>query len=73
MSKKCEITGKKVTFGNNVSHSHRKTRRKFKVNLQAKRVYIPELKKWVKLNLSTRAIRTLQKKEWNSSLLKKKP
>ena len=42
MSRVCEITGKKVMVGNNVSHSHRKTKRRFYPNLQRKRFYIVE-------------------------------
>jgi len=62
MSRICEITGKKVISGNNVSHSHKKTRRKFYPNLQTKRFYIPEEDKWITLKVSTDAIRLIDKK-----------
>ena len=62
MSRICEITGKKVITGNNVSHSHKKTRRKFYPNLQTKRFYIPEEDKWITLKVSTHAIRLIDKK-----------
>ena len=62
MSRICEITGKKVITGNNVSHSHKKTRRKFYPNLQTKRFYIPEEDKWITLKISTHAIRLIDKK-----------
>ncbi|MCP4553295.1 MAG: 50S ribosomal protein L28 [Bacteroidetes bacterium] len=62
MSKICEITGKKVITGNNVSHSHAKTRRTFSPNLQAKKFYIPEEDKWITLKVSAHALRTINKK-----------
>ena len=62
MSRVCEITGKKSIVGNKVSHSNAKTKRKFNVNLQVKRFFLPEENKWVKLRLSTSAIRTISKK-----------
>ena len=48
--------------GNNVSHSNRKTKRKFYPNLQKKRFYIPEEDAWITLKVSTSAIRTINKK-----------
>jgi large subunit ribosomal protein L28 len=62
MSKICEITGKKVISGNNVSHSHIRTKRKFHPNLQTKRFYIPEEDRWVTLKVSAAGIRTINKK-----------
>jgi len=62
MSRICQITGKKVISGNNVSHSHIKTRRKFHPNLQTKRFYIPEEDRWVTLMVSAAGIRTINKK-----------
>jgi large subunit ribosomal protein L28 len=62
MSKVCEITGKKAQYGNNVSFSINKTRRRFDVNLTKKRFYIPEEDRWVTLRVSTRAIKTINKK-----------
>ena len=56
MSKVCEITGKKAMFGNNVSFSINKTRRRFDVNLSKKRFYIPEEDRWITLKVSTRKI-----------------
>ncbi len=61
MARRCELTGKQTRTGNNVSHSNRRTKRKFKANIQKKRIFIPELNKWVTLKLSTRALRTLTK------------
>ena len=62
MAKRCELTGKGPMSGNRVSHSNRKTRRRFLPNLQTKRLYIPELDRWVRLRLSTRALRTVTRK-----------
>jgi len=62
MSRVCQLTGKKVMVGNNVSHSNRKTKRKFYPNLQTKKFFIPEEDKWITLKLSTSAIRTINKK-----------
>ena len=61
MSKVCEITGKRAMFGNNVSFSINKTRRRFNVNLSKKRFYIPEEDKWVTLKVSTSALKTINK------------
>ena len=52
MSKKCEITGKKVIVGNNVSHSRIHTKRTFSPNLQTKKFYIPEEDMWITLKVS---------------------
>ena len=62
MSKVCEITGKRAMFGNNVSFSVNKTRRRFNVNLSKKRFYIPEEDKWVTLKVSAKALKTINKK-----------
>ncbi len=48
--------------GNNVSHAHNKTRRRFELNLQKKRFYIPEEKRWVTLRVSAKTIKTINKK-----------
>lgn len=62
MSKVCQITGKKVMTGNSVSHSNRKTKRKFYPNLFTKKFFIPEEDKWVTLKVSAKAIKTINKK-----------
>jgi large subunit ribosomal protein L28 len=62
MSKVCEITGKRAMFGNNVSFSINKTRRRFDVNLSKKRFYIPEEDRWVTLKVSARALKSINKK-----------
>ena len=62
MSRVCQITGKKVMSGNNVSHSKNRTKRKFYPNLQTKKFYIPEEDKWITLKVSANALRTINKK-----------
>ena len=61
MSKVCQVTGRKPGFGNNVSHSQRKTRRRWDVNLQTQRFWVPSEKRWVKLRLSAKGLKTINK------------
>lgn len=61
MSRVCQLTGKRPITGNNVSHSNRKTKRRFLPNLQKKRFFIPETKEWVTLKVSSKAIRNINK------------
>lgn len=61
MSRVCQLTGKKVITGNNVSHSKRRTKRKFYPNLQTKKFYIAEEDKWVTLKVSGSAIKDINK------------
>lgn len=70
MSKVCQITGKKASVGNNVSHSKRRTKRKFEVNLHTKKFYWVEEDMWIQLRLSTRALRTINKIGLNAALKK---
>lgn len=58
----CAITGKKTLFGHKVSHSNRKTKRRFQPNLQRKRFFIPEENRWIELKVSASALRTINKK-----------
>lgn len=62
MGKKCQLTGKKANNAFAVSHSHRRTKKLQEANLQWKRVWWSQEKRWVKLKLSTKAIKTLEKK-----------
>ncbi|MBR77667.1 MAG: 50S ribosomal protein L28 [Flavobacteriales bacterium] len=62
MSRICQITGKKVMVGNNVSHANNKTKRKFYPNLQTKKFFVPETGETVILKVSAKAIRTINKK-----------
>ncbi len=59
---KCKFTGKKPMAGNRVSHSQRKTKHWQQPNVQSKRVWDEENGQWVRLRLSTRALRTITRK-----------
>ena len=62
MARRCSITGKGVMAGNNVSHAHNKTRRRFLPNIQVASLLSDALGRPVRLKLSTHAIRTIEKK-----------
>ena len=62
MSRVCQITGKKMITGNNVSHSKKRTRRKFYPNLFDKKFYLPEEERWVRLKVSAKGMRIINKK-----------
>ena len=62
MSRICQLTGKRPVSGNNVSHSHQKTKRRFLPNLHKKRFYLPEEDKWITLKVSSKALRNINKK-----------
>ena len=62
MARKCQLTGKKANNAYAVSHSHRRTKKLQHVNLQWKRVWWPEGNRFVRLRLSTKAMKTLEKK-----------
>lgn len=61
MSKKCQLTGKVANNGYAVSHSHKRTKKLQKVNLQQKKVWSRKENKWIKMLISTKAIKTLTK------------
>jgi large subunit ribosomal protein L28 len=61
MSRVCEITGKRGNAANNVSHANNKTKRRQLPNLHSKRIFIPELERSVRVRLSTRALRSIDK------------
>ncbi|MBK7225259.1 MAG: 50S ribosomal protein L28 [Saprospiraceae bacterium] len=61
MSKVCDLTGTRPLYGNNVSHSNRKTKRRFNPNLQKKRFFIPETGEWIELKVTAKALRTVDK------------
>lgn len=62
MSMTCQVTGRKPSFGNNVSHSHRVTKRRWNPNIQVQRFWLPSEKRWVKLTVSAKGIKTINKK-----------
>ena len=62
MARVCDITGKRPSTGNKVSHANNKTKRKFYPNLHTKRFYVPEEGKWITLKVSAKAIKTINMK-----------
>ncbi|HAC35071.1 MAG TPA: 50S ribosomal protein L28 [Gammaproteobacteria bacterium] len=62
MSRVCEVTGKRPMSGNNVSHAHNKTRRRFLPNLQTHRFWVESENRFVKLRVSRAGMRTIDKK-----------
>ena len=62
MNRVCDVTSKKPMYGNNVSHAHNKSRRRFNINLQKKRFWLPDEKRFVTLTVSTQGIRLIDKK-----------
>jgi large subunit ribosomal protein L28 len=61
MAKVCQVTGKKPVVGNNVSHSHRRTRRRFLPNLQTHRFWVENENRFVKLSLTPAGMRVIDK------------
>jgi len=61
MSRVCQVTGKRPMAGNNVSHAHNKTRRRFLPNLHTHRFWVASENRWVKLRLSQKGMRTIDK------------
>ncbi|MDC3276241.1 50S ribosomal protein L28 [Flavobacteriaceae bacterium] len=62
MSKVCELSGKRVMFGNNVSKALNRTKRRFDANIIKKRFFIPEDGKWITLTVSTSTLKTINRK-----------
>lgn len=68
MSKICQITGRKAAVGNNVSHSKRRTKRKFEVNLFDRRFFWVEQQIWIRLTVSAAGLRTINKIGLNAAI-----
>lgn len=62
MPRTCQVTGARPGFGHHVSHSHRRTKRRFDVNIQSKRYWAPTLDRYVTLRLSARGIKTVDRR-----------
>ena len=62
MSRVCQVTGKRPIAGNNVSHANNKTRRRFLPNLHPHRFWVPSEKRFVKLRVSKKGLRIIDKK-----------
>jgi large subunit ribosomal protein L28 len=61
MSRVCQVTGKRPLSGNNVSHAHNKTRRRFLPNLQSHKFWVESENKWIRLRVSTKGLRIIDK------------
>ncbi|PIE90105.1 MAG: 50S ribosomal protein L28 [Acidobacteria bacterium] len=62
MSRVCKLTGKRPLKGNKVAHSNKKTNKHYMPNIVKKRIYVPELKRFVRLKLSARALKSITRK-----------
>ena len=62
MARVCQVTGKRTTTGNNVSHAHNKTKRKFLPNLHSRRFWVESENRWVRLRVSSAGLRVTDKK-----------
>lgn len=62
MARVCQVTGKAPQVGNNVSHANNKTKRRFKPNIRNKRIWVESEKRFVTLRVSTRGLKTIDKK-----------
>ena len=68
MARVCQVTGKQTITGNNVSHAHNKTRRKFLPNLHSRRFWVENENRWVRLRVSSAGLRIIDKKGIDSVL-----
>ncbi len=71
MARKCSISGKKPLVGNNVSHANNKSKRRQLPNLQTKRIFVSELNRYVRVKISTRALKTVNQQGLLTYLAKK--
>lgn len=62
MSRVCQVTGRRPSFGKNVSHSHRRTNRRWNPNIQSKRYWVPSEKRWVTLKVSAKGIKVIDRR-----------
>src|SRR6266576_2501234 len=72
MSKICQITGKRLIIGNRVSHSNKKTKRYFSINISKKRFFLTSEDRWITLKVSASGIKTINKVGIEKALKKKK-
>ncbi len=70
MSRVCQVTGKRVMTGHNVSHANNKTKRRFLPNLHYRRLWVESEKRWVSLRLSHQGLRTIDKNGIDAVLAK---
>ncbi len=68
MARRCELTGLGPTYGRNISHAHNVTNRRFMPNLQTKRIWLEDEKRFVKVKATAKAFRTLDKKGYKAMM-----
>lgn len=68
MSRVCQVTGKKTSVGNNVSHANNRTKRKFLPNLHNKKIWVESQNRWVRLRVSSQGLRVIDKNGIDSVL-----
>jgi large subunit ribosomal protein L28 len=61
MAKVCQVTGRKPVAGNRVSHANNKTKRRFEPNLHTQRFWVPSENKFIRLTVSAKAMKTIDK------------
>ena len=62
MSRVCQVTGKTAMVGNKVSHSNRKSKRRFEINLRSKRYWLEDENRWIRLRVSARGMKIIDKR-----------
>ena len=62
MSRVCQVTGKKALVGNKISHSNAKSKKRFEVNLRSKRFWLEDERRWVRLRVSARGMKEIDKR-----------
>jgi len=62
MARRCQVTGAVGRSGNNISHSHRRTKRRFEINVQTKRYFVPSEQRHVTLTVSAKGIKTIDRR-----------
>ncbi|CAM4017268.1 50S ribosomal protein L28 [Nocardiopsis rhodophaea] len=62
MSRVCQVTGKHPASGNNISHSHQRTKRRFEPNIQSKRYWLPSEQRHIRLRVSTKGMKVIDKR-----------
>ncbi len=62
MSRVCQVTGKMAQYGNRVSHANNRTKRRFEINIQSKRYWLEEEKRWIRLRVTTHGMKIINRR-----------
>jgi large subunit ribosomal protein L28 len=68
VSRRCELTGKGPMYGGNISHAHNVTNRRFNPNLQTKRIWLEDEKRWITVRATAKALKSLDKKGYRAMM-----